>query len=100
MRGGNRGGGTTVRKVELSEKAAQELRRRATITGERYRKEEADAAASEVIELLADGRLFILSADVHAALPWIEEARRMCPDETAQRGLDQLIAALWVVGRA
>jgi hypothetical protein len=92
----DRGGGTTIRRVNLSEKAAQELRRRATITTTRYRKEDADAAASDILEHLAAGRLLLISSDIRAALPWIEEARGQCFNEAAQRGLDQLIAALRV----
>lgn len=33
--------------------------------------------------------------DLRAALPWLEEARAMCFDPTAQQGLDQLIAAMY-----
>lgn len=33
--------------------------------------------------------------DLRAALPWLEEARGMCFDPAAQRGLDQLIAAMY-----
>lgn len=96
MRGGDHGGGTTIRRVELTDAAARELRRR--ITGNystRYRKEEADAAASEIIERLTDGQLLLLTDDMRAALPWLEEIKRQCPSEQAQRGIDQLTAALW-----
>jgi hypothetical protein len=31
-----------------------------------------------------------------AALPYLATARELCFSEQAQRGLDQLIAALWV----
>lgn len=44
--------------------------------------------------LIQDGLL--LTPDIRAALPWLEEARRMCFNEQAQRGLDQPIAALIV----
>jgi len=90
----DRGGGTTIRKVELSECAALELRRRATITTTRYRKADANAAASDILEHLAAGRLLPPSRDIRAALPVLEEARRMCFHEDARRGLDQLIAAI------
>lgn len=101
MRGGNHGGGTTITRVTLTPAAARELRRR--ITGDyvtRYRKADADAAASELLEHLAAGRLLLLTDDMAAALPWLEEARAMCVDEAAQRGLDQLIAGLWTVSAA
>jgi hypothetical protein len=93
--GGNHGGGTTIKLVELTDTAARELRRR--ITGDyatRYNKEQANAAVSEVLELLAAGRLLPISDDTRAALPFLQDARRMCFHEDAQRGLDQLIAAL------
>jgi len=93
----DRGGGTTIRRVNLSEKAAQELRQRATITTTRYRKEDADEAASDILEHLAAGRLLLLSDDMRAALPWLEAARAQCFHEDAQRGLDQIIAALLVM---
>jgi hypothetical protein len=95
-RGGDRGpaSGTTIRNVTLSEPAARELRRRATITTTRYRKEDADEAASDILEHLAAGRLLLLSDDIRAALPWLETARSQCFHEDAARGLDQLIAAI------
>lgn len=95
-RGGDRGGGTTIRKVELSERAALELRRRATITTTRYRKADANAAASDILEHLAAGRLLLISDDMRAALPFLETARAQCFNGQAQRGFDQLIAALLV----
>lgn len=94
-RGGDYGGGTTIKRIELTEQAARELRRR--ITGDyatRYNKAQADAAASELIEWHAAGRLLYLTEDMRAALPFLQDARRMCFDEQAQRGLDQLIAVL------
>lgn len=97
-RGGNRGGGTTIRRVELqSDKAARELRRLATgaYGGERYRKEDANEAVTQLLELAADHRMLALSPDMLAALPFLQDARRMCFLEDAQRGLDQIIAALW-----
>jgi hypothetical protein len=95
MRGGNHGGGTTIYRLELqSDKAARELRRRATITGARYRKPEANAAATQILELLADGRLIFVPDDMLVAVSWLYEARRLCFDEAARRGLDHLIAAL------
>lgn len=47
-------------------------------------------------ELLTRVATIIFSDDMIAALPWLTEARGICFDEAAQRGLDQLIAALWV----
>lgn len=96
-RGGDHGGGTTIKRVTLTDSAARELRRR--ITGDyatRYTKTHADAATSEILEMLAAGRLLHLTDDMRAAVFWLEEARRMCFDEQAQRGLDRLIAALSV----
>ena len=93
-RGGDRGGGTTIRNVFLSERAAAELRRRATIASTRYRKADANAAASDIIEHLVAGRLLLLSDDMRAALPWLEKARQECFLEDAAHGLDQLIAAI------
>jgi hypothetical protein len=97
-RGGNRGGGTTVRRLELqSEKAARELRRLATgaYSGARYRKVDANATATELLEQAADHRLLYLTDDMLTALSWLSETRRRCVSENTQRGLDQLIAALW-----
>lgn len=94
-RGGPPGSGATVHVVRLRPKAAAEVRRRAMIAGERYRKEEANETASDIIEFLADVRLLLITDDMLSALPWLQETRGMCVDEIAQRGLDQLIAALW-----
>jgi hypothetical protein len=97
-RHGNYGGGTTIRRLELqSDKAALELRRRATgaYGGIRYGKADANAAATLVFELAADGRLLHITDDMLAAVSWLQEARAMCVSGNAQRGLDQLIAALW-----
>lgn len=94
-RGGDFGGGATIKRIELTEQAARELRHR--ITGDyvtRYNKADADKAASEILEHLAAGRLLYLTEDMRAAVGFIQDARRMCFDEQAQRGLDQLIAAL------
>lgn len=90
----DRGGGTTIRRVTLSEPAARELRRRATITTTRYRKEDADAAASDILEHLAAHRLMLITPAMRAALPYLTHARAQCFNEEAQRGLDALIAAL------
>lgn len=96
-RGGDFGGGPTVRRIDLSDAAAEELRRRSQVTGTRYRKEEANQTASAILETLATGQaaLLVVSSDVLAALPWLEQTRDMCFNEEAQRGIDQLIAALW-----
>lgn len=93
-RGGNHGGGTTVRTVVLSEAAAAYVKRRATILGTRYRKQEASAAASAILE--AQDRMLYITDDMIAAAAYLQEARGMCFSEQVQRGLDQLIAALWV----
>lgn len=94
-RGGNHGGGTTVKVVELTAKAAALVKASATIAGTRYTKAEANATASAILEAMADRKLILITPDMRAALPWLEEASRICISEDAQRGLDQLIAALW-----
>jgi mono/diheme cytochrome c family protein len=43
----------------------------------------------------AQMRTILITSDMLAALAYIQTARDMCFDEVAQRGLDQLIAALW-----
>lgn len=97
-RGGDFGGGPLVRHVELlTDAAARELRRRATVTGTRYRKDEANITVTELLELLAAQRLMLITPDMRAALPCLTEARQTCQDEAAARGLDQLIAAIWTV---
>jgi len=95
--GGDRGGGPLPRRIDLSEPASLWLKQRATILGTRYRREEASAAANTIFEAVASGTVILLpvSADLFAAVPWLQEARAMCVSEEAQRGLDQLIAALW-----
>lgn len=91
-KGQDYGGGATVKIVALSDAAAQLVKRRATIVGKRYRKEEANATASAIIEASA-GAIYP-TADMRASIAWLQEARAMCFSEEAQRGLDQLIAAL------
>lgn len=93
-RGGNHGGGTTVKTVVLSEKAARYVKQRATILGERYRKEEANSTASTILEAGANDRLIYITDDMIASISFLMDARAMCFSETAQRGIDQLIAAL------
>lgn len=60
------------------------------------RLEDAQQAGENRSELLTRVATIIFSDDMIAALPWLQEARGMCFSESAQRGLDQLIAALWV----
>lgn len=94
-RGGNHGGGPTITRVELTSTAARELRRR--VTGDyatRYTKAQANAAASEVLDLLAAGRLMFITDDMRAMLAWLMESRATALGEV-QHGIDQLIAALW-----
>lgn len=100
-RGGNHGGGSTIRRVELTEAAARELRLR--ITGDyasRYTKEQASGAASAHYEQLSRHEWLYLTDDMAAALPYLELARDQCFSDQAQRGLDQLIAALWAKSAA
>ena len=99
-RGGNRGGGTTIRRLTISEEAARHLRLLATgqYGGTRYTKAQADAAASRLIESHAAKQLlFVPPADAPALLAWLTEQRQeMAPDHPAMRGVEQIIAALWV----
>ena len=91
-KGQDYGGGATVKVVALSDTAAQFVKRKATIAGKRYRKEEANATASAIIE--ASACAIYPTDDMRAAIFWLQEARAMCFSDEAQRGLDQLIAAL------
>lgn len=93
VRGGPPGSGTTVKVIELTPKAAELVKSRATIAGTRYTKAEANATASAIIE--ASARAISVTPVMRAVLPWLEEAKRICISEDAQRGLDQLIAAIW-----
>lgn len=95
-RGGDHGGGPLVRRVELSEAAARYIKRRATILSTRYRKADADATATAILEALATGTAVVLPVgdDLCAAVQWLQEARAMCISEAAQRGIDQIIAAI------
>lgn len=89
-RGGNRGGGTTVKAVVLTPKAASIVKQRATIAGPRYTKEDANRTASALLEA---PRISITPA-MRAALPALEAARQQACGEVEQ-GLAELIAALW-----
>jgi hypothetical protein len=40
-------------------------------------------------------RTILITSDMIAALAYVQTAREQCFSEPAQRGLDQLIAALW-----
>ena len=91
-RGKDYGGGATVKIVALTDRAAQLVKRKATILGPRYRKEEANATASAIIE--ASACAIYPTDDMRAAVAWLQEARALCFSEQAQRGLDQLIAGL------
>jgi hypothetical protein len=98
-RGGNHGGGTTVKAVVLSDKAAQYIKRRATIAGPRYTKLDANRTASAILEAGANDRLLLITDDMIAARDWLADAKRLCFAEQAQRGLEQMIAALEVARR-
>jgi hypothetical protein len=41
-------------------------------------------------------RTILITSDMLAALAYLQTARELCFSEQAQRGLDQLIAALWM----
>ena len=82
------------RVVDLSERAAQHLRRRSLANGPRFTRAQASAAANAIIEAHASNRLLFISNDILSAVEWLVEAKRICASEDAQRGLDQLIAAL------
>lgn len=103
-RGGNRGGGTTPRRITLTTEAARALRRLAQPADPlaRFTAEAASAAASDLIAQAAGRRLVYLTDDMLAALPYIEIelARGQCFSDEARRGLDQLVAALWAASAA
>jgi len=81
----------------LSDKAARLVRRRATIIGTRYTKDEANKTASAILE--AQDRMLYITEDMIAALPVLEAARQQSSG-TEERGLAQIVAALWVVSNA
>lgn len=91
------GTGLSVRRVTLSNKAARYVRARATIAGPRYTKADANATASAILEAAADGRLLRITNDMIAARAYLQNARALCFSEQAQRGIDQLIAALEII---
>lgn len=93
-RGGNHGGGSVVRRVSLSERASAYVKARATITGPRYTKDDANRTASTILEAGANDRLIYVTDEMIATIAYLQDARTMCFSETAQRGIDQLIAAL------
>lgn len=93
-RGGDHGGGTTVKAVVLTPKAAAHVKARATITGTRYTKEAASSSASAMLEAFADRQIIVITPDMRAALPALEDARQRCTGDV-ERGLAQLIAAIW-----
>lgn len=85
-RGGNRGGGTTPRTIDLSPAAARTLRRLAAPPAPaRFTRAQASAAASELIEQVAA---------LGPALGYLEQARAQCFSVEASGGLDALIAAV------
>jgi len=94
---GLRGGGTIVQRVTLTDKAAAYVKARATILGPRYRKQDANETASAIIE--AFEHAILITPDMIAALPMLEDARQHCQGD-AERGIAQLIAALWVASNA
>lgn len=97
----DRGGGPLPRTIDLTEDVARWLKQRAALTDKRYRRADASAAANAIFEAIASGAtLPPASSDMLAALPFLQDARRMCFHEDAQRGLDQLIAALWAAQNA
>lgn len=93
-RGGNHGGGSVVRRVSLSERAAAYVKARARIAGPRYTKDDANRTASTILEAGANDRLLYITDDMITSISFLLDARAMCFSETAQRGIDQLIAAL------
>lgn len=93
--GGNRGGGTTVRRVTLSERAAQIVRNAGAGRGlTRQTSADASEQASRIIEAWADRPN--ISPEAAAALPWLEEIRRQCFDPRGRAALDELILVLGV----
>jgi len=93
-RGGDHGGGTTVKAVALPPKAAALVKARATISGPRYTKDEANKTASALLEAFADRQIIVITPDMRATLPALEAARQRSTGD-AERGLAQLIAAIW-----
>lgn len=93
-RGGDYGGGTLPRRVVLSERAARLLKERSRFGGPRFTTAQASAATNAIIEAAADHRLLYISDDILSATEWLVEAKRICFSPDAQRGIDQLIAAL------
>ncbi|MDQ2995475.1 MAG: hypothetical protein M3R61_00245 [Chloroflexota bacterium] len=93
-RGGDHGGGTTVKAVVLTAKAAALVKARATISGRRYTKDAANASASALLEAFVDRQIIAITPDMRAALPALEAARRQATGE-AEQGIAQLIAAIW-----
>jgi hypothetical protein len=92
--GGPPGSGAIVRRVSMSERAAAYVKARATIAGPRYTKADANRTASTILEAGANDRLIFVTDDMISAIAYLHDARTMCLGEAAQRGLDQLIAAL------
>jgi len=92
--GGPPGSGTLVRRVSLSERAAAYVKARATIAGPRYTKDDANRTASTILEAGCIDRLLFITDDMIATITYLQDLRQMCFSETAQRGIDQLIAAL------
>lgn len=85
----------TVNRVVLSNTAAQYIRSDMLARDIPYSKTTVSPYVSGLIEATRDYRVITaLLADPAVVLPWLEEARRQCSNEEAQRGLDALIAAV------
>ena len=95
--GGNRGGGPLTRRIALTERSARYVRDLAAVQPPaRFTRATAEQIVNQVLESQASGTaVYLPLAMVEAALPWIEEARRLCISDDGQRALDSLIAALW-----
>lgn len=97
-RGGNHGGGTTIRRIWLSDVAARYVREHTQGEDGRQSQEAAEAWVNARLEGEASGLLTLLlvTDDIRAAIAWLAEQRAALPHDTPEaRGIDQFIAAIW-----
>lgn len=87
----------TINRVILGNDAARAVKAWHVSTGVPYTS--ANVASYVSAQLLPQpGAVRALLTNPAAVLYWLEQARGMCIDETAQRDLDALIAAVMVTG--
>lgn len=97
-RGGNHGGGTTIRRIWLSGVAARYVRGHTQSEDGRQTQEAAEAWVNARLEGEANGCVapILVTDDIRAAIVWLAEQRGALPHDTPEaRGIDQLIAAIW-----